>query len=137
MLIFFATFIGFWLFQLLVTAIYLPPPRPGVGLYRKHARVSGDFAIASVALAVTQSGTGVSVRVAIGGCGPKPVRLDAADAALSKNFGEVAARQAGEALAAASDPVDDVRASADYRRIVVPRLVVSTVAKAASMLEAR
>ena len=34
---------------------------------------------------------------------------------------------AGEKLAAACDPVDDVRASADYRRRIVPRVVKRAV----------
>lgn len=116
----------------MVAAILLPPPRPGIGLYRKFARVSGDFAIASVALSVALDGPRPAVRIAVGGCGPKPVRLDAADLLLSENFGDAAAAaEAGAMLAAACDPVDDVRASAEYRRIVVPRLVAATVGQAA------
>jgi carbon-monoxide dehydrogenase medium subunit len=114
----------------LVTAVYLPAPREGAGLYKKLARVSGDFAIASVALSVAKEKS-VSVRVAIGGCGPKPIRADEADALLSTKFGDAtAATTAGEKLAAMADPVDDVRASADYRRLVIPRLVATTVAEA-------
>jgi carbon-monoxide dehydrogenase medium subunit len=120
----------------LVTAVYLPAPRAGVGRYRKLARVSGDFAIASVALSVAKEKSGVSVRIAIGGCGPKPIRADDVDALLSAKFGDPpAATAAGEKLAAASDPVDDVRASADYRRLVIPRLVAATVAEARTELE--
>lgn len=121
----------------LVTGVYLPPPRPGVGLYKKLARVSGDFAIASVALSIARHTNGVSVRLAIGGCGPKPIRADEADAMLSAKFDTVTATAAGEKLAAASDPVDDVRASADYRRLVIPRLVAETVAEARAALEAK
>jgi len=44
---------------------------------------------------------------------------------------------AGERLAAASDPVDDVRASAEYRRLVIPRLVVAATADARAQLETR
>jgi carbon-monoxide dehydrogenase medium subunit len=121
----------------LVTGVYLPPARPGVGLYKKLARVSGDFAIASVALSIAKHANGVSVRLAIGGCGPKPIRADEADAMLSAKFEAATATAAGEKLAAASDPVDDVRASADYRRLVIPRLVAATVAEARAALEAK
>ena len=122
----------------LVAGVYLPPPRPGIGLYKKLARVSGDFAIASVALSVAKDAKGVAVRVAIGGCGPRPIRADAADAMLSAKFGDdAAATAAGEMLAAASDPVDDVRASADYRRLVIPRLLAAAVAEARAALEAK
>lgn len=121
----------------LVTGVYLPPPRPGVGLYKKLARVSGDFAIASVALSVARHANGVSVRVAIGGCGPKPIRADETDAMLSAKFDASTATAAGVKLAAASDPVDDVRASADYRRLVIPRLLAAAVAEARAALEAK
>jgi CO/xanthine dehydrogenase FAD-binding subunit len=40
-------------------------------------------------------------------------------------------------LAAGSDPVDDVRASADYRLLVIPRLLAATVAEARDALEAK
>jgi carbon-monoxide dehydrogenase medium subunit len=79
----------------LVTGVYLPPPRPGVGLYTKLARVSGDFAIASVALSVAKHANGVSVRLANGGCGPKPIRADAADAMLSAKFAAATSTAAG------------------------------------------
>ncbi len=122
----------------LVTAVYLPAPRPGAGLYKKLARVSGDFAIASVALSAAKQGKALAVRVAVGGCGPRPIRSDEADALLAAKFGDAAAATAaGEMLAAASDPVDDVRASADYRRLVIPRLLTAAVAEARAALETR
>ena len=122
----------------LVAAVHLPAPRPGAGIYRKLARVTGDFAIASVALSVARVERGVAVRVAIGGCGPKPIRLAEADRLLSARFGDAdAAKAAGAELAAASDPVDDVRATADYRRLVIPRLLAATVDEARAALEAR
>jgi carbon-monoxide dehydrogenase medium subunit len=118
----------------LVVAIVLPRPKPGVGLYHKLARVAGDFATVSVAL--TAAGDG-AVSVAIGGCGPFPVRSDAADEALSGRLGDAAAvRQAGESLAALANPVDDVRATADYRRMVIPRMLVRAAAEAGARREA-
>jgi CO/xanthine dehydrogenase FAD-binding subunit len=35
-----------------------------------------------------------------------------------------------------SDPVDDVRATADYRRLVIPRMVVRAAAEAADLEKA-
>jgi carbon-monoxide dehydrogenase medium subunit len=122
----------------LVTAVFLPPAHDGVGIYKKFARVAGDFAIASVALAITRGERGPAVRIAIGGCGPKPIHLADVDAMLSARFGEPeAARSGGERLAAASDPVDDVRASAQYRRLVVPRLVSTALVEGRAAWEAR
>jgi carbon-monoxide dehydrogenase medium subunit len=121
----------------LVSAIYLPPPRRGVGIYRKLARVSGDFAIASIALAIANE-VGFSVRIAVGGCGPKPIHLDDVDRALSEGLDDAeTVRAAGRKLAEASDPVDDVRASAEYRRLIVPRLVEQAIGQARQALETR
>jgi carbon-monoxide dehydrogenase medium subunit len=120
----------------IVAAVHLPPPQPGAGVYRKFARVAGDFAIVSVALAVARGEGGVAVRVAVGGSSPKPLRLSEVDAMLAKALDAGVARAAGERLAAASDPVDDTRATAEYRRLLIPRLLADTVAEAKALLEA-
>jgi CO/xanthine dehydrogenase FAD-binding subunit len=50
------------------------------------------------------------VRIAVGGCGPKPIHLAEVDAALSAKFGDSdAALAAGRKLAGPAT-VDDVRA---------------------------
>jgi CO/xanthine dehydrogenase FAD-binding subunit len=96
----------------MVTAIHLPPPTP--------AR-----SIASLALALD----GESLRIAIGGCGPTPLRLDAAEAALAGRLEDPRAiAEAAALLVVASDPVDDVRGSADYRRRLIPRLLAAALA---------
>jgi carbon-monoxide dehydrogenase medium subunit len=118
--------------------VYLPPSRDGIGIYKKFARVSGDFAIASVALTATRQIADRTVRIAIGGCGPRPISLTEVDAMLSARLGDRdTVKSAGDYLAAASDPVDDVRASADYRRRIIPRLVMSVVAEANAALVVR
>jgi carbon-monoxide dehydrogenase medium subunit len=116
----------------LVVAIHLPRPASGIGLYDKLARVSGDFAVVSVALSVARShGACARVGLAIGGCGPKPVRHDDADRMLLEtDLGDDAASRAGAMLAEAADPVDDVRGSAEYRRLAIPRMVQRIVALA-------
>jgi len=110
----------------IVTAILLPPAaRGGVSVYRKLARTPGDYATASVACA--RDGDGV--RLAVGACGPAPIRLPEAEAELAGRLRDPAAVAAfGAALAAAADPVDDVRGSADYRLRLIPRLVAAAIA---------
>ncbi len=109
----------------LVTAIHLPPARPGRAAYYKLALVAGDFAIASVAISASEAG---AVSIAVGGCGPRPVWSEEANTRLSGRLSDAAAvRTAGEILAGLADPVDDVRASAEYRRIVIPRLLERAV----------
>jgi carbon-monoxide dehydrogenase medium subunit len=100
----------------LVAAVHLPPASAGGGVYHKLARVAGDFAIVSVAITVQTDGR---VRAVIGACGPRPLSLEEANAELER--GNVAA--AGTLLAEAADPVDDNRASAAYRRRIIPRML--------------
>jgi carbon-monoxide dehydrogenase medium subunit len=113
----------------IVTNIYLPAvPERSSGGYFKLARVAGDFAIASVAVFANWDDDWriTELRVAVGGCGPRPVRAQEAERLFIGRHGrEFDARLLGQVLAKACDPVDDVRASASYRRIVVPRLVES------------
>jgi len=105
----------------MVTAVLLPAPEAGAhGVYIKHARVAGDYATASVAACLTKDG---SVRVAVGGCGPTPLSSDEANAILSADRSDASVAQAGALLEALADPLDDVRGSADYRRILIPRLL--------------
>jgi carbon-monoxide dehydrogenase medium subunit len=123
----------------LVTAVHLPPaPAGSVGHYVKLARVAGDFATASIALVLAMEGEACrAIRIAVGGCNPVPVRLPEAEALLEGGPLDAAAiAAAGEALAAACDPVDDGRASAAYRRRVIPRLLARAIAEALPLARA-
>jgi len=123
----------------IVTAILVPTPaKNSYGGYHKLARVSGDFAIASVALCLAVDAGRIStLRLAVGGCGPKPVRSPEAEGALvGASLATLDATELGAAVAAAADPVDDVRASAAYRRLVVPRLIRQAATEAVATLGA-
>ena len=107
----------------MVSAVHLPAARPGVGLYHKFARVSGDYATASVALTMVRDGSAILTRAAIGGCGPTPLMIAEANRLLSGDPTADDLRRAGDLLQAAADPVDDVRGSAEYRRLLIPRML--------------
>lgn len=108
----------------IVTAIHLPSPRPGASVYRKLCRVPGDYATASVACASDGDG----VRLAVGACGPGPIRSPAAEAALRGNLGDPSAIAAfGAALADLADPIDDVRGTSDFRLRLIPRMVAAAI----------
>jgi carbon-monoxide dehydrogenase medium subunit len=115
----------------ILVAIVLPPGDPAaIGHYLKFARVDGDYATVSVAIAATVEGVCSRARVALGSCGPRPVHSDDADAALEGGTlapDDVA--KAADALLAVADPMDDTGASAAYRRRLVPRLLASAVAE--------
>jgi len=108
----------------LVTAVLLPAPERGVGVYVKHARVAGDYATASVAACLHEDGR---VSVAVGACGPTPLADAETDALLSSERSDAAIARAAELLVQRADPLDDVRGSADYRRLLIPRLLSRAV----------
>ena len=104
----------------IVTGFEIPKPKPGAGFYLKHARVAGDFAIVSIALSLGDYG---EVRVAVGGCGPAPLVADEADWLLSASLSPEAVRHAGDVLTSLANPVDDVRGTAEYRKLLIPRML--------------
>jgi len=118
----------------LVTGIVLPASQDGGrGHYEKFARADGDYATVSVAVALTMTSAGkvVWIRIVVGACGPAPVRVAAAeDALVGGDLDAAAVAQAAERITAACDPLDDVRGSTSYRRLLVPRLVAKAVAAA-------
>jgi carbon-monoxide dehydrogenase medium subunit len=121
----------------LVTAIHLPAGEAdAVGCYDKLARVEGDYATASAAIVLRMNGRECAgISIAIGACGPRPVRLPEAESKLvGGHLDDAALAGAGALLADAADPVDDVRASADYRRLVIPRLVRRAVRAALAQI---
>jgi len=91
----------------IVTAIQLPAgPKGERAAYEKLSLVAGDFAILSVAAIGTQ--------VAVGGCGPRPLRLARVEDAAQLEF------------------TSDHRASAAFGRRVLPGLIRRAVGKCTS-----
>jgi len=111
----------------IVTAVTLARPAAGGAAYEKHARVAGDYATAAAAVSMA---TGGATRAVIGACGPTPIADDAADALLSSDRSDAAIARAGALLEAHADPLDDVRGSAGYRRLLIPRLLLRAVRRA-------
>lgn len=119
----------------IIAAITFPAAHDGPSTYRKIARVSGDFATASCAMALSADGQGV--QVAIGACGPGPIRCRDAEAALRGHLDDPqAVATFAAALAAKADPVDDVRGSAGYRLALIPRLVAAVLSELKPVKEA-
>jgi len=66
----------------------------------------------------------VAARIGCGGVAPTPVRADKTEAVLEgRNWDERAAEAAAEALTGEFSPITDMRASADYRRVVLGNLM--------------
>lgn len=103
----------------MITEVAFPSVPGAVGALVEHVRRHGDFAVVAVAAVAEPAGGGTwrSVRVALAGVGPHAfVGTELSATALEPDD----VRAAGEACAGAAEPSTDVRASAEYRRHLVP-----------------
>jgi aerobic carbon-monoxide dehydrogenase medium subunit len=117
----------------ILTGIAVPRGVDGaVGHHLKFSRVDGDYATVSISLVLAMDGNTCSyARVAVGSCGPVPVHADAADQRLiGSPLGSADIAEAAQILVDAASPVDDVRGSAEYRRLLIPRLLGLAVSRA-------
>ncbi|MBI1964493.1 MAG: xanthine dehydrogenase family protein subunit M [Candidatus Rokubacteria bacterium] len=106
--------------------------RGAVAAVAEHARRHGDFAIVAIA-AAGLPGPGDSwrwVRIGLGGVAPRPLYAARASALLAGTRLEPkAVRAAAEACLADADPASDIRASAEYRRHLIPVFVERVLAE--------
>ena len=122
----------------MVTAVRLPAQAEGAaGHYEKFARVHGDYATLSVAVVLAMADGECSfLRVALGAAGPTPVRVAEAEASLlGSPLDDDAVHAVAALLVEAGDPIDDVRGSAEYRQMLVPRLLSRALAAARAKAE--
>ncbi len=117
----------------LVIAVRLPPTQ-ATSAYLKFARVDGDFATVSVGVVLSLEGNRCgAARIAIGGCGPTPVRVPEAERRLiGTSLDESVLAKYCTEVEAACDPVDDFRGSAEYRLTLVPVMLRRTLGIALS-----
>jgi carbon-monoxide dehydrogenase medium subunit len=114
----------------LVTAICYPvPPAGAAGRYLKLGRSQvGDLAIVSAAIfgfPDTTAPSGHRFRVALGSVAPVVVRARDAESLLAESPpSEQTFALAAEKAVSAAQPIDDVRASAAYRREMVRALTL-------------
>ncbi|MCY3751387.1 MAG: xanthine dehydrogenase family protein subunit M [Gammaproteobacteria bacterium] len=117
----------------ILSAVLVPvEPADARGRHLKFSRTHGDYATISVSLVLVVDGDACSyARVAVGSAGPAPIHLDEADSLLTGSaLTPEVIRQAGRKLMEAADPVDDVRGSAEYRRMIIPGLLQRAVDEA-------
>jgi CO/xanthine dehydrogenase FAD-binding subunit len=121
----------------LLTAVDIPELPAGGSCYaRLEYRRQMEIAIVGATAAVVLEDDRIAdARVAITALAPTIFRVPEAEAALTGTDGSrSAASAAGDAAAAASVPISDVRASADYRRamaaVITRRAVEAAVARA-------
>jgi len=125
----------------LLASVRLPAWPPGTGFgFREFARRRGDFALAGVACRVSLDARGCcrDTRIALFGVGDRPLRGADAETALDAQLpGPVAFDAAARAAAAQIEPLDDLHASAAYRRRLVGILVREALDDALAGLRAQ
>jgi len=116
-----------------------PPARSG-GAYLKLERKVGDFATAAVAVHIVLSAGGTCDQVGIGltNVGLTPIKATQAEAALKGKRPDAATiKQAAELAAAAAQPSDDLRGSAEYKKDLVRVLTARALRRAVERAEGR
>jgi carbon-monoxide dehydrogenase medium subunit len=127
----------------LMTAVRFPiPPAGSAGKYLKLGRnKAGDLAIAAVAVFGFPNGTtsGHSFRIGLASVAPLPLRAREAEEVLAaRPPGEETFALAAEKAMEAASPIDDVRASAAYRKAMVRALALRALREVwAQMKEGR
>ncbi len=109
-----------------MVAVHLPQSGlAGVSAFRKlGARAHLVISIVSVAVRLVVRGDRInSAAVAVGSCSTVPLRLPGVEAALCGPVDGAAARVDPVAVANALSPIDDIRATAAYRRQAAAELV--------------
>ncbi len=118
----------------LLTEIRLPKPAAhSGGAYAKHSVVAGDFAIISVAAQLTLSNDGRCERasIAVGGLASGPARaVRAAELLVGSELDDGVLRKAGEIAAQEVEVGSDVRASTEYRRVLIKCYVPTVIRRA-------
>jgi carbon-monoxide dehydrogenase medium subunit len=107
----------------LLAALRVPePPSDSGSAFLKLGRVTLDMAKVSASAYLERSGNKVrAVRLAIGGAAPRPVRALAVEKALSgAAFSLAAVNKAVAQVQESISPIDDVRSTAEYRKLMAP-----------------
>jgi CO/xanthine dehydrogenase FAD-binding subunit len=112
----------------LLAAVRVPAAAPGAVMrfHKGGTRPALDISPIAIALAARRDGAGAlhGVRIALGAVAPTPMRAPRAEALLEGRRLDVGlAAAVAQAAAAECKPIDDVRASAWYRRELVRNLL--------------
>ena len=119
----------------IVTEIVIPaPPARSGGAYLKLERKVGDYATAAVAVQLTLDANNACTRAGIGltNVGATPIAATQAESfLLDKPLDDATVAQAAQLAAAAAEPFEDRRGSAEYKRDVVRVLAARAIRRAA------
>lgn len=116
----------------ILTVVYLPAALPdartrraGAFLKLRRQQTSVDIALVNAGVVVRrEGGVCTGARIALGAVAETPMlALEAAASLCGRELSAAAMREAGEVAAQEARPIDDIRASAEYRREMVAVLV--------------
>jgi len=109
----------------------MPPKSKGVYL-KLSPRRAMDLAIVGAAVVVVpEDGICKDIRIALGAVAPTPLRTMKAETVLKgQKFNDNLIEKAAKAAAAETSPIDDHRASAEYRRDMIEVLVKRAIKQA-------
>jgi len=115
--------------QEIVTTVLIPKPRPWAVQHYEKVGLRNALACALVSMAaladITQSGEIREIRLAWGSIGPTVLRFPEVENSLTgKNLSPETLETAADAIRKGVTPIDDVRASAEYRRQVAGNLLL-------------
>ena len=118
----------------ILTEIRIPaPPSSSGGAYLKLERKVGDYATAGVAVQLSLNGDGIcqSAGVGLTNVGFTPIKATQTEGFLvGKALDDATIKHASELAAGESQPFDDIRGSADYKRDVVRVLTARALNRA-------
>ena len=122
----------------IITRFRLPSPASGSHYIKHKIREVMDLAFIGVAAAVNMdNGTITDARIGLAAVAPTPIRATEAEELLKGNAPTPELlEQAGEAAAAASSPISDLRCSAEHRREMVDVLTRRTLRQASERVSA-
>jgi aerobic carbon-monoxide dehydrogenase medium subunit len=121
-------------------SIFLPVPVANSASAYRHFRVRGGMEIAMVAVAVyvaldPESRTIEDTKIVLGVVGPTPIRATEAERMLiGREADEELLQKAAAACADRSRPIDDFRASAEYRREILKVLFARAFIEASARI---
>jgi len=107
----------------LLAALHVPePPASSGSAFLKLGRVTLDMAKVSASAYLERAGNSMrTVRLAIGGAAPTPVRALGVEQILTGTvFSRAAVEKAVTRVQESISPIDDVRSTAEYRRLMAP-----------------
>ncbi len=123
----------------ILSAITVPPvPARSFAKYYKTFRSAMDCCTVGVAAKLTFSDQAVveDARIALGAVAPTPIRAPRCEkAVVGKTLDEGLIARVGGMAAEEARPISDVRASADYRRVLAEVLTRRALAEARTWLE--